>query len=239
MKWLRDYVTIDRPVADLAHRLTMSGNEVEAIEEIGATWHGIVVAEVARIDPHPNADRLVLATVNLGDREQTVVTGAPNLAVGMRVPFAPVGATLIDGHTGQPMTLKPAKIRGVESAGMVCSEKELGLGDDHSGIMVLPPDAPIGARLGEYLGDTIVTIKSTANRPDTMSMLGVAWEVAAITGQTVRSPATDVVGQAPSVAEQFSVAIADPELCPRYTAALIRNVVIGPSPQWLQDRLIA
>ncbi|MFH1560662.1 MAG: YtpR family tRNA-binding protein, partial [Chloroflexota bacterium] len=188
LSWLREYVDIDLPPAELAHRLTMAGNEVGEVEVIGGTWENVYVGHVVSVDPHPNADRLRLTTVSLGSEEITVVCGAPNVAAGQRVPFARVGARLIDGHTGQMETLKAATIRGVESAGMVCSNKELGLGDDHSGIVVLPSDAPVGTPLADYLGDVVFDIEVTPNRPDCLSVLGIAREVAALTGKTVREP---------------------------------------------------
>ncbi|GIW08939.1 MAG: phenylalanine--tRNA ligase beta subunit [Dehalococcoidia bacterium] len=239
LNWLREYVRLTLPAEELAHKLTMAGDEVESIQRIGSDWDGVVVAEVVRIDPHPNADRLVLVTVDLGGRQQTIVTGAPNLAVGQRVPFAPVGTPLIDGATGERKTLKLAKIRGIESAGMVCSAKELGLGDDHSGILILPADAPVGAPLADVLGDTIFDLKTTPNRPDLLSMLGVAWEVSALTGQPVQPPPFDHPVSQPPIAERVTVRIEDPDLCGRYSAALVRGVRIGQSPEWLQKRLQA
>lgn len=124
LKWLKDYVDISPPIKELAEKLTMSGSEVGGIEVRGGAWDNIVVAQLVGIDPHPNADRLRLATVGTGTERITVVCGAPNLTLGDKVAFASVGATLIDGHTGQPIVLQPARIRGVASAGMVCSEKE-------------------------------------------------------------------------------------------------------------------
>ncbi|MCS6802551.1 MAG: phenylalanine--tRNA ligase subunit beta [Chloroflexota bacterium] len=239
LKWLREYVQWTVPVDELAHRLTMAGDEVESIHRIGADWEGVVVGEIVRLAPHPNADRLLLATVDLGGRQQTVVTGAPNLAIGLRVPFAPVGTLLIDGTTGERKRLKAAKIRGIESAGMVCSAKELGLGDDHSGILILPPDAPVGTPLSDLYGDVIFEFKTTPNRPDLLSMLGVAWEVSALTGSPVQAPPLDHPVVEPGIAAQFSVRIDDPDLCGRYSAALVRGVQIGESPRWLRERLEA
>ncbi|MEK7848877.1 MAG: phenylalanine--tRNA ligase subunit beta, partial [Chloroflexota bacterium] len=168
-----------------------------------------------------------------------VVCGAPNLTVGQRVAFAQVGARLRDGHSGQPFTLKEAKIRGVASAGMVCSEKELGLGDAHEGILELPPDAPVGAPLAEYLGDALLEIDITPNRPDCLSVLGVAREVAAITGAAVHPPPLDYPEEGPPIETLAAVEIADPDLCPRYCASLIQGIKLGPSPRWLQDRLLS
>ncbi len=144
LRWLKEYVDISLPPAELAERLTMAGTEVKGWQAIGGSWENIVVGQIVAINPHPNADRLTLPTVALGTEQQTVVCGAPNLKLGDKVVFARVGAQLIDGHTGQVFRLKAAKIRGVASSGMVCSEKELGISESHEGIMVLPADAPVG-----------------------------------------------------------------------------------------------
>jgi phenylalanyl-tRNA synthetase beta chain len=239
LKWLREYVDITLTPSELARRLTMAGTEVNAILTTGRDWEKISVAEVVDVSPHPNADRLRLTTVDLDGEQMTVVCGAPNVAAGQKVAFARVGAELIDGHTGEPTILKPAKIRGVESAGMVCSEKELGLSDSHEGILVLPEDAPVGTPLGEYLGDTILDLDITPNRPDCMSVLGIAREVAALSGGTVREPPGDYQEQGRPLKGRLSVEIADRDLCPRYCAALIEGVQIGPSPPWMQECLLA
>ncbi|MBF8293493.1 MAG: phenylalanine--tRNA ligase subunit beta, partial [Bacteroidetes bacterium] len=149
LKWLKEYVDIILPPKELAHRLSMSGTEVVGVQVIGGEWDRdkVLVGRIAKLEKHPNADRLQLATVDTGGRESTVVCGAWNIAAGDMVPFAQVGARLVDGHTGESAILQAARIRGVVSEGMVCSEKELGLGDDHSGILILPPDAPLGASL--------------------------------------------------------------------------------------------
>ena len=138
LKWLRDYVNVTMPLNELAERLTIAGLEVEEIQVVGRDWKNITTAKIVGVNPHPNADRLRLATVDLGGRQSTVVCGAPNLNVGDKVVFAQVGAQLVDGHSSEPVQLKPAKIRGVLSEGMICSEKELGISDRHDGIMVLP-----------------------------------------------------------------------------------------------------
>jgi phenylalanyl-tRNA synthetase beta chain len=239
LKWLREYVDITLPPGELARRLTMAGAEVDAILTTGHDWEKISVAEVVDVSPHPNADRLRLTTVDLGGEQVTVVCGAPNVATGQKVAFACVGAELIDGHSGEPAILKAAKIRGVESAGMVCSEKELGLSDSHEGILVLPEDAPVGTPLGEYLGDTILDLDITPNRPDCMSVLGIAREVAALSGGSVREPSGDYQEQGRPIKGRLSVEIADRDLCPRYCAALIEGVQIGPSPPWMQECLLA
>jgi len=240
LRWLADYVDLALPARELAHRLTMAGLGVDSIESSGGDWEGISVGLVTAVDPHPNADRLRLTTVELGAGERmTVVCGAPNVAAGQKVAFARTGARLIDGHTGQPTVLTPAVIRGVESAGMVCSEKELGISDEHTGILVLPKDAPVGTPLDQYMGDTILNVDVTPNRPDCLSMIGVAREVAALSGGAAREPDNTYPEEGEPIDGRASVEIADPDLCSRYVATLIESVTIGPSPPWMQERLIA
>jgi len=236
LKWLKDYVDLKFAPKELAERLTMAGIEVKAVNTMGG-WENMVVGEVLAVNPHPNADRLKLATVNLSGQQLTVVCGAPNIAVGQKVPFAHVGAQLIDGHTGEVVTLESAKIRGILSEGMVCSEKELGISESHEGIMVLPSEAPIGMPLSEYLGDTIFDLEVTPNRPDCLCVIGIAREVAALTGQEVRLPKSDYEEEEQSIDALVSVNIASPDLCPRYCASLITGVTISSSPVWLQRRL--
>ncbi len=237
ISWLREYVDVPRDIPALAHRLTMQGIEVGAIERIGGTWDNVFVAQLVDVQPHPNADRLRLATVDLGGERMTVVCGAPNLTVGDRIVFARVGANLMDGHTGKPAVLKPAKIRGVESSGMCCSERELGLSEDHSRIIVLPTDAPVGTPLADYMGDTVLDLEVTANRPDCLSMLGVAWEVAAMNSGVVRPSEAGYAEAGASIESLARVTIEAPNLCPRYCATLVTGVRIGPSPRWMQERL--
>ena len=233
LKWLVDYVDIKLTPKELAERLTMAGLEVKAIQTMGDTWDKVVIGEVVAVNPHPNADRLTLATVDLGTEQITVVCGAPNIGVGQRVPFANVGARLINGYTGEAMSLKPAKIRGVVSAGMVCSEKELGISNNHEDILVLPPDAPIGIALGAYLGDVIFDLDITPNRPDCLSVIGVAREIAALTGEPLHLPEIHYNELEDSIDSFASADIVEPNLCPRYCASLITGIKIAPSPSWL------
>jgi phenylalanyl-tRNA synthetase beta chain len=242
LKWLADYVDVTLPPKELAHKLTMAGLEVEGVEQVGGGWDEelITVGVVLAVEPHPNADRLRLATVDYGAGEpMTVVCGAPNVAPGQKIAFARAGARLIDGHTGKPAELKPAKIRGVASAGMVCSERELGLSEEHEGILVLPESAKVGTPLARYLGDAILNIDLKPNRPDCLSMLGVAREVAALTGGTAREPERTYDESDEPVATKASVEIADPDLCYRYIASVIEGVKIGSSPAWMQERISA
>jgi len=240
LSWLSDYVTVTLPPHELAQRLTIAGVEVADVSTTGGDWDGIRVALVTDVKPHPNADRLKLVTVDAGGGEShTVVCGAPNVAEGQKVAFARVGARVIDGHTGKPVVLKAAKIRGVESAGMVLSEKELGISDQHQGIIELPPETPIGEQVSNVLGDTIFDMDIRPNRPDLLSVLGVAREVAALTGQKWRDPPIEYEAKGKPAKGRITVEIADPDLCPRYVAALIEDVKVAESPAWLKDRLIA
>ncbi|MEX0762911.1 MAG: phenylalanine--tRNA ligase subunit beta [Dehalococcoidia bacterium] len=238
LSWLREYVRVDLAPEDLAHRLTMAGTEVGAIERTG-DWSNVVVGLVKQVKPHPDADRLRLVTVYNGDSEVEVVCGAPNVAEGQKIAYASVGAELIDGHTGKPSKLKRSKIRGVVSEGMVCSEKELGLGESHEGILVLDPDAETGTPLGDVIGETILDLELTPNRPDCLGVLGIAREVAALTGAQLVEPPIDYEQAGQSVDSLAKVVIEAPDLCPRYTASVISGIKIGPSPQWLAGRLRA
>ena len=238
LSWLQEYVDITLSHADLASRLNMAGTEVKGMQVIGEGWENIVVGQIVAINPHPNADRLRLTTVDLGTEQQTVVCGAPNLKLGDKVAFASVGAQLIDGHSGEVFRLKSAKIRGVVSSGMVCSEKELGISESHEGIMVLPAEAPVGTPLAEHLGDVIFDMDITPNRPDCLSIIGIAREVAALTGQALHLPEIEYREAASPIDRQVSVEIAAPDLCSRYCATLITGVKVAESPQWLQQRLL-
>ncbi|HJW84744.1 MAG TPA: phenylalanine--tRNA ligase subunit beta [Anaerolineae bacterium] len=243
VSWLREYINLPIPVEQLAEKLTLAGLEVAEIDYI---WERdkVFVGEVLKVEPHPNADRLTLATVEYGaGAPKTVVTGAPNLKVGdqgIKVPFAVVGARLIDGHAeGRKLaTLKPGKIRGVLSDGMVLSEKELGLSDDHTGIIILPEDAPVGMPLADYLGDIILDLDMTPNLARDFAVIGVAREVAALTGQVFKSPEPVMQADSDPPADRLvNLEIADPDLCSRYSATIIRGVNIAPSPGWLARRI--
>jgi len=239
LKWLKDYVDIDIPVDELAGKLTLAGLEVSHIQVIGGSWDRVMVGQILAVNPHPNADRLRLATVDLGSRQITVVCGAPNLVVNDKIAFALVGARLIDGHSGVTGELKPAKIRGVVSEGMICAEKELGISDEYEGILVLPQEYEIGRPLADYLGDVILDIDITPNRADCLSVMGIAREVAAITGNPFRMPDLSYPESDKKVESYASVEVRDPDLCPRYCAGIIDGITIGPSPRWMQDRLAA
>ena len=242
LSWLKRYVEIDAAPEDLAHRLTMAGVEVESIEKVGMHLDPelVVVGQVLKIEPHPNADRLRLPTVDLGNGETAkVVCGAPNVAVGQKIAFAKLGARLFNTHSGRDEPLRPAKIRGFESIGMVCSVRELKLGDDHEGILVLDPEAEIGSPLTDIIGDVLFDIAVTPNRPDCLSVMGIAHEVAALTGKPITEPEAEYPEDGDPIDGRVTVEIADPELCNRYTASLIEGVTVGPSPAWLQKALVS
>jgi phenylalanyl-tRNA synthetase beta chain len=238
IKWLREYVDFSPPLEKMAERLTMAGLEVGGMQTIGGEWYDVVVGMIVRVEPHPNADRLRLVTVDLGKKQPTVVCGAPNLIIGDKIAFACTGAQLVDDN-GKLVQLKPAKIRGILSEGMVCSERELGLSDRHEGIMVLPADAPVGVLLKDYLGDIVLDIDVTPNRPDCLSVIGIAREVVALVGSKLDIPDVCYDETGDAIDASASVEVLAPELCPRYCASLITGIEIGPSPQWLQQRLIS
>ena len=235
--WLSEYVDITLAPEELAHRLTMGGIEVGDVFTRGG-WEGCVVGYVRATRPHPNADTLTLCEVDPGDGPPVeVVCGAPNVAAGQKICFARPGVTLMNMHNGRREELKPATIRGVVSEGMICSEAELEISDEHEGIIVLPDDAEIGTPLDDVLGDTFLELELTPNRGDCLSILGVAREIGAITGQPVRVPEIGYAESDVPVETQARVTIEDPDLCSRYTASVITGISIGPSPQWLQERL--
>jgi phenylalanyl-tRNA synthetase beta chain len=257
LSWLKEYVDITLPVEELAEQITLAGLEVAAIEHIQVpedrpAWapEKIVVGEIVEVRPHPNADHLTLAVVDYGgDELETIVTGAPNIKVGdagLKAPFARRGARLYDGHMDgwKLSTLKPGKIRGIRSEAMVCSEKELGLRDSHEEVLLLPHDAPVGVPLANYLElssipthDIVLDLDLTPNLGRCLSIIGVAREVAALTGQQLRLEEPRMLAEGPLIKSQVEIEIADPDLCSRYSATLIRGVKIGPSPYWMQRRL--
>ena len=262
ISWLKDYVDVDEPVESLAERLTLAGLEVEAIHRSGDWWDpaALVVGRVTAVAPHPAADRLALVEVEHGPgRSETVVTGAPGMLrlrgtaplPVLKVAFARAGAMLVDAHgegTPRPRKmLEPADIRGVRSAGMVCSERELGLSDEHDSILLLAEDAPVGKPLREVLGGEILDIALTPDLARCMSVVGVAREVAALTGAALRLPVEPAAGSgsgsgsgaAAEAAPEADVEVLDPARCHRYMGAVVRGVEIGESPAWMRERLRA
>jgi len=237
LSWLKEFVDFDDTIAGLSDKLTFAGLEVEHIETLGGTFDGVVVGEVLAIEPHPNADKLRLCTVNYGaDETLQVVCGAPNVAVGGKYPFATVGTTLPCG-----ITLKKAKIRGVESLGMLCAKDELGLGEDHSGLLVLDASLKPGTPLADVMGppETVFELEITPNRPDCLSIIGIAREVAAIYGKPLKMPSIELKESGAPVEKEIRVDVQDSTKCPRYTARVLKNVQIGPSPDWMKRRLEA
>lgn len=252
LSWLKEYVDLDLPVEKLADRLTMAGMEVEEIKREGDWWDPatILVGQVVSVKQHPNADRLTLVEVDYGAGVEQVVTGAPNLfeykdaekLPVLKVAFARNGAVLIDAYSDETprpkKKLKASKIRGIPSNGMVCSERELGLSDEHEGILLLPEDAPVGMPLRDYLGNEVLDIFLTPDMSRCLNMIGVAREVAALTNAALHLPPDETVDAGGNEAANYvKVEIANPELCNRYIGLIIKDVKIGPSPKWMQERL--
>ena len=254
--WLSDYVDHGLAPAELADVLTMLGLEVEDVEARGRDLSGVVVGRVADARPHPNADRLTLCDVDLGPEHNggetvQIVCGAPNVAAGQKVPVATVGTTLMlpsrnDPNKLEALTLGKVKLRGEESNGMICAEDELGLGTDHSGIMVLDEDATVGQPFEQYLAerghaprDFMIDVAITPNRPDAVSHIGVARDVAAVTEKPLRKPEVDPPKGGEKAAEAFSFEIEAPAVCGRYVGMLVRGVTVKESPDWLKARLEA
>jgi phenylalanyl-tRNA synthetase beta chain len=240
LSWLKDFIDINVTPEELARRLTLAGQEVEHIITIGAEWENIYTGHVTKLDQHPNADRLNLATVEYGTGETiTVVTGAPNIEEGQKVVLGLLGSRYIDQHQTPPKwsRLKPAKIRGVQTEGMVMSEAELGLSEEHEGIIVLPTETPVGLTATDLLGDTILQIDVTPNNGRVLSMLGLSREIKAIFGGEIRYPSAEWHTEGQAASDLLQIEIQNPELCARYTGTVIRGVKIGPSPEWMQRRI--
>lgn len=245
LSWLKEYVDLVLPPEGLAYCLTMAGVEVEAMERIGGNWDNVAIGQIKEVKPHPNADRLTLAIVDDGQgHTYQVITGAANIRVGdkgMKVPLALPGARLIDGHSAdrKEFIVKSAKIRGVVSEAVICSEWELGISQDHTGILILEDEAPLGKPLAEYLGDTVFVLKPTPNQVWAFSIIGVAREVAALTRQKVRLPQAGLQSTGKPIGELVHIEVADSDLCPHYSASVVLGVKPAPSPLWLQRRLRA
>ncbi|PSQ86512.1 MAG: phenylalanine--tRNA ligase subunit beta, partial [Bacteroidetes bacterium QS_3_64_15] len=251
-RWLNQYVEQDWAPDDLAERLTMAGLEVETVEPVGQSLNGVVVGEVETVREHPNADRLVLCDVDLGDGAPSqIACGAPNVAAGQKVPVATVGTTLSlpdpdDPEERQELTVEARTLRGEASEGMICAEDELGLSGDHSGIMVLDDDTPVGTPFPKYLDergipatDAVLDIELTPNRPDAASHIGVARDVSALADSELQRPKVETPSDGGEVAEEITVNIEDEAGCPRYVALLVRDVDVRQSPLWLRRRLTA
>jgi len=249
-QWLLDYLPAPVPIEQLSEILTSIGLEVErvaAYEEVKGGLKGLLIGEVVSTEKHPNADKLTLTKVNIGSENLlSIVCGAPNVAAGQKVVVAPAGAT-IHPFNAAPLTMKNARIRGEESQGMICAEDEIGLGDSHAGILILPPTANVGMSAADFFTpyeDTIIEIGLTPNRMDAMSHWGVARDVCAYVNHhhqknwQPRWPAT-VSFAAALPASPVQVTIENTKACPRYSGLCINGIQTGPSPRWMQQRLKA
>ena len=233
LSWIQEFTPVEAPVEDLVAALNQLGLEVEAVDEPGREISGVVVAEVLQVIPHPNADKLTLVDIRTGSAQTRVVCGATNVVAGMHVPYAPVGATLPGGFK-----LERRKIRGETSDGMLCSAKELGLGEDRAGILGLHSATQPGSDIRDALGlrDVVFDLSITPNRPDAMCIMGVARELAAHFGTPFGVPEASVLGDA-SIGGDVTVAVEAPDRCPWFTAWAV-TVTMGPSPAWMQQRLV-
>ncbi|HLP16300.1 MAG TPA: phenylalanine--tRNA ligase subunit beta [Bacteroidota bacterium] len=244
LQWLKSYVDVDASPEEIAQKLTSAGLEVESVENLGQKFDKFVVGYVKNVVKHPKADKLSLCDVAISETETIrVVCGAPNVAAGQKVPVALVGALIpsnLHDPEGKPFVIAKAKIRGEESNGMICAESELQLSDNADGIMVLKDTARVGTPLAEYLGldDVAFEIGVTPNRPDCLGHIGLAREVASAYGVELKLPDAPIVEkQDDPVSAAATVKIENTTDCPRYAARIVRNVTIGPSPTWMQDRL--
>lgn len=237
--WLREFCNPPLTTAELAETLTMAGLEVEELQPVAPPFTGIVVGEIKDAQQHPNADRLRVCQVDVGQPELlTIVCGAPNARVGIKVPCALVGAELPPGDDGKPFVIKVGKLRGVESQGMLCSASELKITQEHDGLLELAADAPLGQdiRAHLHLDDTLFTLKLTPNLAHALSVYGVARELAALTGAPLQTPAFPAVAQAH--ADRLDVQISAPDLCGRFSGRIVRGVnPQAATPQWMVDRL--
>lgn len=236
LSWLREYVEFGASAEEVADMLTMSGTEAETIEIVGSACDGVVAGEVKSIKPHPHADRLRICEVDLGNRIIQVVCGADNFREGDKVPVIEAGGTLPDGTK-----IREADLKGVKSSGMLCSERELALSDDHSGLMILPAEVKPGTPLAEIVGppEKVLVLEITWNRPDCLSIIGIAREVAALTGGRIKLPDVRFSEEGERVEDLIGVRIDDAAGCPRYTARVLSDVKLAPSPMWMQRRLAA
>lgn len=232
-QWLREWVDPDITTEELGHQLTMAGHEIDAIEPVAGAFSGVVVAEIISAEQHPDADKLRVCEVSTGNETVQIVCGAPNARAGLKAPLATVGGVLPGDFK-----IKKAKLRGVESHGMLCAEQELGLSDANEGLMELPADATVGQDLREYLDldDKVLELDLTPNRADCLGLAGIAREVGLLNRAPVSPPVFDAVE--PSIDDTFPVELAAPDKCPRYVGRVIRGVdATRPSPLWLQEKL--
>jgi len=234
--WLKDYVDFDLTPDQLSEKLTMVGFEVEEVIETLPKFENIIVGKVKSCEKHPDADRLSLCEVELPDEVFQVICGAPNVKAGQKIPFAQIGVVLPNG-----LKIKKAKIRGVESFGMICSEEELGFADKSDGIWELPQDWQIGDDVYGNLEDTqdyIFDLAITPNRPDALSMIGIAREVAAFTSNKLKLPEINLVEDNEEAPDFIKIEIDNPEGCPRYAGKIIKDIEVNASPKWMAERLV-
>lgn len=233
--WLKEFVDFNLSPSELQEKLDLVGIPVEGIEKPSLQMEKVIIGKILAINPHPQADKLTVCFVDIGKEHLPIVCGAKNIKPGDKVPVALPGAKLSTGE------VKIAKIREVASLGIMCSEGELGISKDHSGLMLLPPDAPVGERLDQYLGlsDTILDLEIIPNRPDCLSLLGIAREVSALTGNPLKYPPLEFGEEGDEVSSRLHVKIETPDFCPRYTARVVEGVKVAPSPSWLRYRLEA
>ncbi len=243
LKWLSEYVDVPTDVKALCDRLDLTGTGVEGVEKTGAAFDGVVVGYVETCEQHPDSDHMHVTTVDVGaDEPVQIVCGAPNIAAGIKVPVATIGAVMPGDFK-----IKKSKLRGVTSCGMCCSQRELGMGSNHEGIWILPDDALVGMPIADYLGmtDTVLDLEITPNRPDCLSVTGMARELGAMYQRDWKNPAPAMAkalqldADAQPVDAAVSVTVDDAKRCPRYTARVIRGVKVGPSPDWMVERLAA
>src|SRR5882672_6724938 len=247
LNWLKQYVEFNWSPEELAERLTMLGLEVEGVRKLGGEFEGIVVAQILTRDKVPGSDKLSVCKVNDGKGERTIICGAQNHQPGDKVPLIlPNFALPLKPGDKEPFVIKERKVFGITSQGMMCSPQELGLPDQVDGLLLLPAEAPIGKPFAEYLGrsgsDVVYDLEITPNRPDWNSVIGIAREISAVTGNPLKVPSVEWRTSVPEaevtqVTDLVGVSIQDPELCPRYTARVIQGVRIGPSPDWLKGTL--
>ncbi len=232
-EWLQEFVVIDIDPHELAKRLTLRGLEVESVETISPAFDGIIIGKIKNIEKHPNAENLSVCIIDTGKEDLTVVCGAQNIEKGNKVPLATVGA-----HLGN-FAIEQKKLRGVESQGMLCSEKELGLSDDHSGIFILPENVKIGAKLAEmnWIHDTVLDINTAPNRGDCLSIFGIAREVASILNQKAKLPHFKLEEEKENVTDYIDLDIKNTDACPRYVLKMIQGASIRVSPYWMRNRL--
>src|SRR5450830_248499 len=237
--WLRTMVDPKMTSDELAHLLTMSGLEVEDVDPVAPPFSHVVVGLVLEMEKHPNADRLNVCQVDVGTGTLlNIVCGAANVRPGLKVVCAMAGAVLPPGADGKPFEIKVGQLRGVESQGMLCSARELKLSEEHGGLLELPDDAPVGQNFRDYyqLNDLKFTIKLTPNKADCLSVLGVAREVSALTGTTLKVPAYQAV--AVTLADTLPVKISAPDLCGRFSGRIIRGLnARARTPDWMKQRL--